>query len=179
MPTCALLTLSGRDRPGIVARATRVLYETGCNIADSSMTRLRGEFVIMLILRLPDGLAPGTLEERLAGVAQELELDVRVKPLTPAEDTCPAEVGEPCVITVLGADQPGIVYRVSRALEEAGGNVGDLHTQVIGTPERPVYVMMIEAEVNGELAALQGRLAGLARELGVEITARADDVVEM
>ena len=44
MPRAVVLTGVGRDRVGIVAELARVLYELGCNLLDSSMTLLRGEF---------------------------------------------------------------------------------------------------------------------------------------
>ncbi|MDH3961719.1 MAG: amino acid-binding protein, partial [Desulfuromonadales bacterium] len=34
------MTAFGKDRPGIVADVTSVLYETGCNLEDSTMSML-------------------------------------------------------------------------------------------------------------------------------------------
>jgi glycine cleavage system transcriptional repressor len=44
-----LLLAAGPDRLGIVASVTRVLYRHGCNLADSSMTRLGNEFAMLVI----------------------------------------------------------------------------------------------------------------------------------
>ena len=38
------LTVLGRERPGIVAAITGVLFDNDCNIRDSTMTILAGEF---------------------------------------------------------------------------------------------------------------------------------------
>ena len=56
MANYALLTAVGNDRPGIAAGVAKVLYDAGCNIEDSEMARLSGQFAIMLMLRLPEGL---------------------------------------------------------------------------------------------------------------------------
>jgi glycine cleavage system transcriptional repressor len=48
-----LLTAAGRDRPGLVAAVSKILFEEGCNLEDSAMTRLQGEFAILLILSGP------------------------------------------------------------------------------------------------------------------------------
>jgi glycine cleavage system transcriptional repressor len=48
-----LISLFGKDRPGIVAEVSKVLYQLNLNIEDSSMTRLKGEFTIMLIVSFP------------------------------------------------------------------------------------------------------------------------------
>ncbi|MBX9691827.1 MAG: hypothetical protein K2Z81_05540, partial [Cyanobacteria bacterium] len=46
MSTNIVLTGVGRDRVGIVAELSQVLFEFGCNLLDSSMTLLRGEFAV-------------------------------------------------------------------------------------------------------------------------------------
>lgn len=168
----ALLTLAGPDRPGIVAEVSRALFETGCNIEDSSMTRMRNEFAVMLILRPPSGLSCQDLEGRLAEVAQRLDLMLHIRPMPAETPPTPAPQGEDCIITVLGADQPGIVYRVTHALADEGGNITDLTTQVIGSPTRPVYAMLIEAEAVPDSDHLKARMAALSQELGVEINVR-------
>ena len=44
------VTIISKDRPGIVADVTEVLYRLGCNIEDSSCTMLGGDFAIILIV---------------------------------------------------------------------------------------------------------------------------------
>ncbi|MBF0359219.1 MAG: amino acid-binding protein [Magnetococcales bacterium] len=170
----ALLTIFGKDRPGIVAQVTRVLFETGCNIADSSMTRLGGEFTIMLVLSLPDGFSPSDLSKQLLPVVNEMALHHHIREIDsdPALNPNPTQPERECIISVLGADQPGIVYRVAAAIQETGGNVSDLYTQVIGSSERPIYTMIIETEYSSNIEAIQERLDQLETELQVEISIR-------
>ena len=42
-----IVTALGKDRPGIVAGVTKVLYQLGCNLEDSAMTRLECDVPIM------------------------------------------------------------------------------------------------------------------------------------
>ena len=44
-----IMTAFGKDRPGIVADVTQVLYENGCNLEDTSMSMLSDEFTINLL----------------------------------------------------------------------------------------------------------------------------------
>ncbi|MEJ2698080.1 MAG: ACT domain-containing protein, partial [Desulfuromonadales bacterium] len=44
-----IMTAFGEDRPGIVADVTRILYENGCNLEDSTMTLLADEFSLILL----------------------------------------------------------------------------------------------------------------------------------
>ena len=46
-----LLSLVGKDRPGIVARLSAGLCKNGCNLGDSSMARLGDNFVIMIAVQ--------------------------------------------------------------------------------------------------------------------------------
>ena len=48
------LTIVGRDRAGIVSQVTEILYDQGCNIADSSCSILGGQFAMILILCHPE-----------------------------------------------------------------------------------------------------------------------------
>jgi len=45
----SMLTLVGVDRPGIVARVTRAVFEAGGNLGEASVLRLGGNFTIMMI----------------------------------------------------------------------------------------------------------------------------------
>src|SRR2546425_10744363 len=71
-----MLTAFGQDRPGIVAALAEGLYHLGCNIEDTCMTRLREEFAMMLLVRLPAGLAPDQLPDRLTPKTGPLRLTV-------------------------------------------------------------------------------------------------------
>jgi glycine cleavage system transcriptional repressor len=169
------LTAVGADRPGIVAAVTGALVDSGCNLEDSSMTILRGQFAIMLVVAGPEGLDAATLERALSGPAAELDLVVHVRPVS--DDVPPPPEGEPWSVAVYGADRPGIVHRFTSLLAGEGVNVVDLTTRVIGEPSHPVYAMILEVAlppgVDG--AELTGRLMALARELGVECSAHPSE----
>ncbi|MBF0161928.1 MAG: amino acid-binding protein [Magnetococcales bacterium] len=175
----ALLTVAGRDRPGIVARTTQVLFETGCNIADSSMTQLGGAFTVMLVLHLPPALSCAALAARLQPLVDAMRLTVHVHPLEgDMAANSSANRAQKATLSLLGADQPGIVFRTTQLLAEMGCNITDLYTRVLGSAERPVYSMVIEVESSdsSELPPeLHPRLAQLEKQLNVEINLRIAD----
>lgn len=174
------LTIIGRDRPGIVAQVTEILYRLGCNIADSSCTILGGQFAMILILSQPEF----TNRESFGGAFDDLEkggLSVFLRTLQPGGETASKITGELCLISVYGSDKPGIVYPVVKELGDRQINITDLNTKLVGSPERPVYVMMIEAELPpgtelGEIAAI---MADLKEKLQVDITVRDVTPVEL
>jgi glycine cleavage system transcriptional repressor len=165
----------GADRPGIVAGVTGVLVDVGCNLEDTSMTILRGHFAMMLVVAGPDDLSAVRLEEALAPVAADLDLVMAVRAIDDDVPTSP--VGDDWVVSVYGADRPGIVHQVTRLLAERGVNVVDLSTKVIGDPDRPVYAMVLEVTLpkGTEPGDLERDLRSLAGELGVECSLHPDE----
>lgn len=161
------VTAVGADRPGIVAAVTQVLFEHGCNIEDSRMAILGGHFAMMLIVALPDGEDAARLEEALSEPARAQDLVVTVRPV--AEAAGEEAPGIPYVVSVYGADHPGIVARVSRLLADHGVNISDLATHVVeGDP--PVYVMVLEVTLPGDAAPVEAALKALAAELAVDVS---------
>ena len=174
MPHFALSAV-GADRPGIVAAVTGALVDSGCNLEDSSMSILRGQFAMMLVVAGPDGLDAGTLEQALAGPADALDHVVQVRPV--ADDVPVSPGGEAWSVAVYGADRPGIVHRFTSLLADAGVNVVDLTTRVIGEADRPVYAMILEVALPTGLdgTELARRLEVLAGEVGVECSAHPSE----
>lgn len=174
MATELAITAVGGDRPGVVAALTGALADLDCNLEDTSMTILRGRFAMVLIVAAPDGVGAGGVERALAGPAQALGLDVTVRPSSAGADEIP---GAAWSLSVYGADRPGIVHRIARALAEAGVNIVDLTTRVIGDPTRPVYAMLLEVVVPPavDVDALRARLGEEADALGVEWSMHASD----
>lgn len=175
------LTAIGRDRPGIVAAVSRILFEHGCNIEDSSMTILRGEFAMILIILIPDRRGAGRLESAFRAMARRMKLFMSLEELPPAPRARPGRRMGSCIISVLGSDRPGIVYRVSTLLAGRGANITDLNTRLIGTEKNPVYAMVIEARTPPRLDSgrLGADLKKLARKMQVEITLKPLDVAEL
>jgi glycine cleavage system transcriptional repressor len=174
------LSAIGRDRPGIVAGLTHALFEQGCNLEESSMTRLKGEFAILLLVTLSDTIAPAVLEASLAPVARDLGLTLLVRDLTAeemqAEDDSQTQ---PYTLVVYGADRPGIVFRVTEAASRHGLNITDLRTRVTGAA--PVYSLLMEVEAPSAAAAeaFRGELTALRGELHVETTFEPVDADEL
>jgi glycine cleavage system transcriptional repressor len=159
----------GRDRPGIVAAISGALLELGGNIDDSQMSILHGHFAVMLIVSVPEDVPRARLEERVGEVASELGLEGwAVSELAGLSPSPPPTH----VLTVYGADHPGIVHAVAAALAERGANISDLKTRRTGDGEDAVYVMVMEVGVSGDAGELTTALASVAEESRVEVSLR-------
>lgn len=155
------VTTVGADRPGIIARVTGVLLEHGGNLMDSSMTILGGQFAIVLLVRTDT--PPETLEDALRAATADLGLVVAVRPVGPGS----ASADPTHMVSVYGADRPGIVHAVAQALAERGINVTDLTTHVL-EGEQPVYAMLLEVFMGDEDA--DALAAQLRARLQLEVT---------
>lgn len=176
-----ILTAVGPDRPGIVAGVTGVLFRAGANLQDTSMCILSGHFASLLVFQVPEGTSVEALEVEFQNLAKQLGITVRVDPFVETRRVAPPPGQEPdeeaYLLTVMGADQPGIVHRVSKVLADQRCNITDLNTRLLDQGGKPVYVMMLEitpAEEGGR-AQLEKELDRLRNELDVEIRLRALD----
>src|SRR5205085_11788606 len=72
-----IISALGPDRPGIVGELTGHLHSAGCNLLDSRMINLRGEFAMMILLECPDASASKLRQDLPAvGTRMGLSLDV-------------------------------------------------------------------------------------------------------
>lgn len=168
------VSVVGKDQPGIVAAITGGLFKLGCNIADSSCTMLAGEFAMILIVSLKRPFSKSRLIDELKPVCDKIGMTLGVRTLHADELVRHESDGEICMISVYGADQPGIVYRVTRELAARSINITDLNTKLIGTTEKPVYVLMLEVALPEKETpdGVEQTLAALKKELNVEIGVR-------
>jgi glycine cleavage system transcriptional repressor len=166
-----MLTLVGRDRPGIVARVANALFQGGCYLGEASMLRLGDSFTIMLMVR--SASAAAMLHRLLEPVKRELNLCIHLDPI---EGGLHRHVEPDVRITVFGADRPGIVALVTGALAEAGLNIVGLESDVAGTEERPIYIMHIEGQALNGISPLQ---AALSTVTGQGIEARIEPIVTL
>ncbi len=164
-----VITAVGWDQPGIIAALTRAVLDLGGNLDDATMTRLHGAFATMVAARLPSDKTEADARAALAPVASAMGLTVTVQAVPDVHQDVPPDT----LLTVYGADKPGIVHAVAARLAARDVNITDMDTRLAGTAESPVYVMLLEAAA-GE-ADLADDLGALRRELGVDITAQALD----
>ena len=161
------VTVLGHDRPGIIAEVTAVLAELGLNLEDSSMTLLRGHFAMTLVCAGTRSAAE--VESALAPVTAGGLLDVAVREV-PAEDEHAAAAAASYLLTVHGADRPGIVSAVAREVAGVRGNITDLSTRLAGG----LYVLSAEVDlpVAVDVETLRAALRRTADRLGVGATLR-------
>jgi glycine cleavage system transcriptional repressor len=180
------VTVLGRDRPGIVAETTTALAGLGGNLEDSTMTLLRGQFAMVLLVRTQS--ARPQVEAALAGLTADGSLSVDVRDAPDPSAASPAVPGDggsaSYLLSVHGADRPGIVGALTSVVAEAGGNVTDLTTRLSGS----LYVLVAEVQLptggtgaggGVDVERLIAAIAHTAERLGVDATLRPVETDEL
>ena len=168
------LSAIGRDRPGIVADLSELIYECDCNLEDSSMTILGSEFAVLLLLT-GEG---EDIAQRLSGACKRLEWEKRLTVFfRPLEgEPVPYRTSHHATafsLQIVGVDKAGIVAKVARCLADHHVNINQMLTQSRPEPGTgtPIYTMRIVMEVpeGVDEQALRERLDAIARSLHVEL----------
>ena len=168
-----IVTAYGKDRPGIVADVTEILYEHGCNLEDTHMGKLSGDFSLMILFSTPE---VNDIETKLSDAYQRLkgekQISAYIRRATAAEQK-PVPPQATFTLKIEGLDHTGIVYRISRYLAFHNINIADLNSSITYTPESgaQVYHMEVSIEVSAEtdMNEVQEGLSQLAEDLHVDI----------
>lgn len=174
-PRHFLLLVTGKDRPGILAAVTQVLYIAGCNLEDCSVAHSGGEFALLVRFTGPDALTVESVEKSLERVGGEMDLRFEVKPLEGKAARPPKPKGKLALISVHGPDRPGLLFRLSSALAKLKVNLTEVSThRMAESRHEPGCVLFLEAELPAKLDGdnLKGELSALGKEMGLTITVK-------
>ena len=169
------LSAIGRDRPGIVAGVSGALLQHGANIEDSRMAILGGHFTIMLIVSTPDDADVDALARNLEAARGQLGLGaLTLEKVTDEHGFTRPEASH--VVTVYGADHPGIVHSVASTIADMGVNVIDVATHLIEAEGKAsIYAMMMEVDLPEDVSAdrLETALRDVADREQLDLSIRA------
>jgi len=168
-----MITVMGKDRPGIIARITGILYAHGANLEDISMTILEDEFAMMCIAGLKRPTSEAKLLDRLQGLEKKEGLSVFWKSLNhkPLRYRKHQVSSDAYVVSVIGRDKMGMVYAVSRELAQLQLNITDLNCKLLGRGKKSVYAMLLEVDVpvRFSIKRLERVLNQIGRKLSAEV----------
>lgn len=168
MNTFLVLTVIGEDRPGLVESLSETVANHGGNWLESRMAHLAGRFAGILRVAVADDRADG-LRDALAAL-QTRGLSIVVERGASGAPVAAARLR----LELLGADHPGIVRDIARALAQRGINVEELETESVSAPMsgEPLFRATAELQAPGDLPIeeLRAKLEELAEDLMVDIT---------
>jgi len=150
-----VISALGSDRPGLVDQLSRTLFDSSCNIEDSRMAVLGGEFSLILLVS-GDWNNIAKVEQQIPRLQQTLGL---VMTSRRTEERAPQPNLLPYSIDVVSIDHPGIVYHLANFLSRRQINIEDMTTSTYsaphtGTPMFSVH-MAIEIPADNPIATLR------------------------
>ncbi|MCC7375332.1 MAG: hypothetical protein IT581_11820 [Verrucomicrobiales bacterium] len=168
MHPALVLTVIGRDRPGLVEQLARLIADHGGNWLESRMNRLGGEFAGILRLTVPSD-RESALRQALAALGNA-GLNVQIR-----SDDVPAPVPTRVVqLELVGQDRPGIVRQIASAWASRGINVEELVTECVSAAMSGETLFKATAKValpaGVDLPSLRADLDRIANDLLVDIS---------
>ena len=75
----AVVTVLGKDRTGIIAQVSGLLYHEEVNILDISQTILSGMFTMIMLVEVGQDHQYDEVREKLFKLAEEMNLEIRMQ----------------------------------------------------------------------------------------------------
>jgi glycine cleavage system transcriptional repressor len=166
-----IISVLGKDRPGIIAAVTRILFELDCNIENVSQTILQNEFSGIFIVSVPARLSEAALHQQLETGLGAMGLHVFEKSLSDPGDTAGVAC-DPFVITTKGPDQRGLVAAMTAIMADYQVNVTNLQAVFKGGDDPNANIMIYEVDIpnHADQLALRQALREKARALSLDIS---------
>jgi phosphoserine phosphatase len=164
--TTLLITLTGRDRPGVTSRLFGVLARFPLSVVDIEQVVIRGRLVLGVLTSCDEPPDLTAIHRAVTGLAAVLGLDAEIT--TGSAEPGPGGSGMPTGqlhVTVLGSPLlPDAVAAVAGRIAGSGANI-DRITRLASDP-----VTCIELDVSGaEPGPLRTALAQVAADTGVDV----------
>ncbi len=143
MPKNIVLTLTGRDKVGIVGNVTSVIAKRNGNVESSRMARLGGEFAMLMLITVSD--------KEFANLDQDFQQlrgeGYQVSILQTEDDSKKYAGWLPYEIEVTGADHEGIIHDISHHLATQGINIESMDTSSTPAPMSGTPLFMMKGVV--------------------------------
>ena len=166
-----ILSALGQDKTGIVDEVSKFLYELNCNIEESRMAVLGGEFAIIL---LASGSSEDVknLENKTGELEKQVGLSVHFK-ITEDPEISKAEKRIPYSLSATSLDHPGIVYKISHFLKQFEINIAEVETESYNAPfgGTPMFhlEMIIQVPTSLSLHDLKNKLNEICERENIDL----------
>ncbi len=168
MQTHLVLTVIGRDRPGLVSAVSGAIAAAGGNWLDSRMASLGGQFAGMLLVAVAPENAGALTAALRALEAEGLQLVIA------ASDTQAPAAGRTLSLELIGLDRPGIVRDLSRTIAAHGVSITELESEQVSGSFSGEAMFKATARLtlpdDLDVDTLRRSIEAIAHELMVDLT---------
>jgi len=167
-----IITVLGKDRPGIIAQVTTDLFDLECNLENVNQMILQNQFAGFFIVEAPKGLSPESVQADLTKRNNGNGLTIHVQTLDTVTQVAGQTPGADIfLITTIGPDQKGLVSRFSSIIASFNANIVNLKAVFKGGSDPNANIMSYQVAVTQEVdaPALFAALREKAEELALDI----------
>jgi phosphoserine phosphatase len=169
-----VVSVIGKDRVGIVSKVTQFLFKKGFNIIDIEQSVIHSQFTMVLLIQpFHVRFQLNQIQTGLSRLAKELRMNIAITPLQEFKGLRLAETKKPYVLTILGADRPGIVAAISSTLAKHHCNIDRI--KMIARGELLAMEMWIDLRET-DFQLLRMNLTAVAKKVGMDIVAQPEHV---
>jgi phosphoserine phosphatase len=169
-----VVSVIGKDRVGIVSKVTQFLFKKGFNIIDIEQSVIHSQFTMVLLIQpFHVRFQLNQIQTGLSHLAKELRMNIAITPLQEFKGLRLAETKKPYVLTILGADRPGIVAAISSTLAKHHCNIDRI--KMIARGELLAMEMWIDLRET-DFQLLRMNLTAVAKRVGMDIVAQPEHV---
>jgi glycine cleavage system regulatory protein len=167
--TSLVLTILGKDQPGLVDSLAAIIAEHDGNWVESRMAHLAGQFagILRVEVATDKSAALTTAIKALQSRGLDSMVCADLSQVTPA-------TGTTARLDLMGLDQPGIVRKISQVLAAQGVNVEELSTECIAAPNTGQTLFHATAQLRlpsgMEVTTMRTALEQVAADLMVDLT---------
>lgn len=139
-----VISAIGEDKPGIINGLSQAATECSCNILDTRMTVLGGEFALIMMI---SGQAEpiSAAESLLPQVADSFGLTTILKRTRPRQE---GDASRPYLISVIALDHPGIVREIAGFFSQRDINIEEMETGTYPAAHTGSPMFSLELSVN-------------------------------
>jgi glycine cleavage system regulatory protein len=166
-----VITILGRDEPGLVGRVSAAVAENAGNWLHSHLSAAAGHFGGIVHVTVPKENS-----SRLASALQSLRNEGILVEFQSIVESDESRTEVEVELDLIGQDRPGILSQVSEAVAGRGINVDELKTEIISAPMsgaemfRAHALLSLPAGVSVE--QLRQDLERIASDLMIDISIR-------
>jgi glycine cleavage system transcriptional repressor len=121
-----IINAVGTDRLGIVSDMTKEVIDVGGNVGESQAAKLGKHFSLMMLVEVPHDQVD-VLQQKLSAM-KDLTASVCLTDGSKSTEPSQPTIGYRGQLTLEGADNPGIVYKVTKILSTNGLNIDKMET---------------------------------------------------
>ncbi len=148
-----IVTVLGKDRPGIISKISAILYENDCNLENVNQMILQNQFAGFFFVEKPPERTRNQLQLAFLEKIGDSGLTIHVNPLGKNGNIQEEGPSEIFLITTIGPDQKGLVARFSGIVADFNANIINLKAVFKGGSDPNANVMSYQVSISPDVDA--------------------------